>query len=58
MIFNLHTPHTPEGMAATHLAFRRLIDMAIARDGSFYLTYARAARSNQVRACYPAFERG
>ena len=57
VVFNLHTPHTPEGMAATHLAFRRLIDLAIARDGSFYLTYARAASTHQVRACYPDFER-
>lgn len=57
IVFNLHTPHTPVGMAATHLAFRRLIDMAIARGGSFYLTYARAASTNQVRACYPDFPR-
>jgi FAD/FMN-containing dehydrogenase len=57
VIFNLHTPHTPDGIEATHRAFRRLIDMAIARDGSFYLTYARAASADQVRACYPDFPR-
>ncbi|MFC5548107.1 FAD-binding oxidoreductase [Massilia aerilata] len=55
VIFNLHTPHTPDGIAATHRAFRRLIDMAIARGGSFYLTYARAASAAQVSACYPRF---
>jgi FAD/FMN-containing dehydrogenase len=55
VIFNLHTPHTADGIDATHRAFRRLIDMAIARDGSFYLTYARAASAAQVRACYPRF---
>lgn len=56
VIFNLHTPHTADGVAATHAAFRRLIDLAIARDGSFYLTYARAASADQVRACHPAIE--
>lgn len=53
VIFNLHTPHTPEGIEATNRSFRRLIDLAIARDGSFYLTYSRAAGAEQVRACYP-----
>lgn len=53
VIFNLHTPHTPDGIEATHRSFRRLIDLAIARDGSFYLTYSRAASADQVRACYP-----
>lgn len=53
VIFNLHTPHTPDGIEATHRSFRRLIDLAIARGGSFYLTYARAASADQVRACYP-----
>lgn len=55
VIFNLHTPHTPDGIAATHGAFRRLIDLAIARGGSFYLTYANAASAEQVSACYPRF---
>jgi hypothetical protein len=56
IIVNLHTPHTADGIDATHRAFRRLIDMAIARDGSFYLTYARAASAAQISACYPRFE--
>ena len=57
VIFNLHTPHTAHGVAATHRAFRRLIDMAIDRKGSFYLTYSRAASAEQVSACYPDFAR-
>jgi FAD/FMN-containing dehydrogenase len=57
VIFNLHTPHTADGIDATHCAFRRLIDMAIARDGSFYLTYSRAASPAQVSVCYPGFAR-
>jgi FAD/FMN-containing dehydrogenase len=55
VIFNLHTPHTRDGIDATHRAFRRLIDMAIARDGSFYLTYSKAASASQVATCYPRF---
>ena len=57
VIFNLHTPHTKEGIAATERSFRRLIDLAIAREGSFYLTYSRAASAEQVRACYPELAR-
>jgi FAD/FMN-containing dehydrogenase len=57
VIFNIHTPHTPGGIEATQRTFRRLIDMAIARDGSFYLTYSKAASAGQVRACHPGFER-
>jgi FAD/FMN-containing dehydrogenase len=57
VIFNIHTPHAPGGIDSTHRAFRRLIDMAIARDGSFYLTYSKAASAGQVRACYPGFAR-
>lgn len=54
-IFNLHTEHTPEGMARSAEAFRRLIDMAARRNGTYYLTYHRYARREQVLACYPQF---
>ena len=53
VIFNLHTPHTAEGIAATDHSFRRLIDLAIAREGGCYLTYSRAASADQLRACHP-----
>lgn len=53
IIFNLHTVHTPEGIEATAQAFRRLTDLAIARDGSYYLTYSKAASLRQLRACHP-----
>jgi FAD/FMN-containing dehydrogenase len=52
-IFNLHTVHTEEGQAHSRAAFQRLIDMAIARGGSYFLTYHRWARPDQVDACYP-----
>src|SRR5262249_47537622 len=54
-IFNLHTVHTPEGIERSAAAFRRLIDMAIRRNGTYYLTYHRYARRDQVLACYPNF---
>lgn len=53
VIFNLHTPHTPEGLAASAATLRRLIDHAIAEGGSYYLTYHRHARRDQLLACYP-----
>lgn len=53
VIFNLHTEHTPAGQQHSADAFRRLIDMAIARGGSYFLTYHRYARRDQVEACYP-----
>ena len=54
-IFNLHTVHTPEGIEHSAAAFRRLIDMAVKRNGTYYLTYHRYARREQVLACYPNF---
>jgi len=55
VIFNLLTPHTSAGMEASARSFRGLIDLAIARHGSYYLTYHRFARRGQVVACYPQF---
>lgn len=53
VILNLHTVHTPVGLAQAAAALRRLIDLAIERGGSYYLTYHRWARPDQVEACYP-----
>jgi FAD/FMN-containing dehydrogenase len=54
-IFNLHTVHSPEGLQRSENAFRRLIDMAARRGGSYYLTYHRYATRKQVESCYPQF---
>jgi FAD/FMN-containing dehydrogenase len=54
-VFNLHTMHTPEGRRYSAEAFRRLIDAAVRRGGSYYLTYHRHATREQVAACYPHF---
>jgi FAD/FMN-containing dehydrogenase len=56
IIFNLLTVHTPSGIEASARSFRGLIDLAIARGGSYYLTYHKFARPEQVLACYPQFK--
>src|SRR5438128_2607795 len=55
-IFNLLTFHTPAGIEASARSFRGLIDLAIARRGSYYLTYHKFAKPEQVLACYPQFK--
>jgi len=54
-IFNLHVEHTPAGIERSADAFRALIDMALRRNGSYFLTYHRHARREQVEAAYPKF---
>ena len=56
IIFNLLTLHTPGGIEASARSFRDLIDLAIARGGSYYLTYHKFAKPDQVMACYPQFK--
>jgi FAD/FMN-containing dehydrogenase len=56
IIFNLLTLHTPSGIEASARSFRGLIDLAIARGGSYYLTYHKFAKPEQVIACYPQFK--
>ena len=53
IIFNLHTAHDPASLEKTGEDFRQLIDLAIGYNGSYYLTYHRFARRDQVLACYP-----
>ena len=55
VIFNLHTEHSPAGVERSAGAFRHLIDLAIERGGSYFLTYHRYATRAQVEACYPQF---
>jgi hypothetical protein len=55
VIFNLHVDHSRGGVARAAHAFRLLIDLAIARRGSYYLTYHRWATRAQVEACHPRF---
>jgi FAD/FMN-containing dehydrogenase len=53
VIFNLHIEHTPRDIDEAAAAFRDLIDLGIAHGGSYYLTYHRWARRDQVERCYP-----
>jgi len=53
VIFNLHVDHQAAAIADAASAFVRLIDHAIAHQGSYFLTYHRFARPDQVFACHP-----
>ena len=53
VIFNLHIEHTPQKIEQAAAAFRDLIDLGVAHGGSYYLTYHRWARRDQVERCYP-----
>ena len=53
VVLNLHVDHTPPAVAASADTFRALIDVAITHGGSYYLTYHRWARQDQVDACHP-----
>jgi FAD/FMN-containing dehydrogenase len=53
VIFNLHVDHTPQAINREAETFRQLIDLGIAHQGSYYLTYHRWARKDQVERCYP-----
>lgn len=53
VVLNLHVEHTPSGVEHAAVAFRRWIDLALERGGSFYLTYHRWATRRQLLAAYP-----
>jgi FAD/FMN-containing dehydrogenase len=55
VIFNLRVQHTPEGIAKAQRDFQRIIDRALDLGGSYYLTYHRWARKDQVLKAYPQF---
>ena len=55
VIFNLHTEHSPAGLELAAGAFRALIDAALEFGGSYFLTYHRWARREQVEHAHPQF---
>ncbi len=55
IIFNLNITHSSSGYQFAELYFTRLIDHALALDGSFFLTYHRWARKDQILKAYPQF---
>lgn len=57
IIFNLLVEHSPEGLERGRDQFQALTDCALERGGSFYLTYHRWARRDQVELAYPQFRK-
>jgi FAD/FMN-containing dehydrogenase len=55
IVINLRVPHTEPGPRQAREAFQRLIDRALERDGSYFLTYHRWARKDQLLRAYPQF---
>jgi FAD/FMN-containing dehydrogenase len=55
VVFNLHLRHDVVSLSRARHAFRALIDVALERGGSFYLTYHRWATREQLDAAYPQF---
>ena len=53
VIFNLHVDHHEPGIARARLDFQRLIDRAIEHDGSYFPTYHRFTRRDQLLRCFP-----
>jgi hypothetical protein len=53
VIFNLHVEHTPDAIDRAASAFRDLIDLGIRHGGSYYVTYHRWARRDQLERCCP-----
>lgn len=56
VVFNLHVAHSPEGIEKARRDLQRLIDHALDLDGSYFLTYHRWARRDQVERAYPRFQ--
>lgn len=55
IIFNLFVPHTNSGFQYAADYFSCLIEHALSFHGSFYLTYHRYARKDQILRAYPQF---
>lgn len=55
IVFNFHVDHDDQGIKKAKADFTRLIDRALSFDGSYFLTYHRWARPDQVLKAYPQF---
>lgn len=55
IVFNFHVEHTPAGIEKAKHDFRLIIDRALEYNGSYFLTYHRWARKDQVLKAYPQF---
>ncbi len=57
IVFNLHTQHTADGIEHSAKAFRYLIDLSMTFGGTYSLTYHKFATKEQVKSCYPQFQK-
>ncbi|HSD74122.1 MAG TPA: FAD-binding oxidoreductase [Steroidobacteraceae bacterium] len=55
IVMNLRVAHTDAGLQKAQWEFQRLIDFALEQGGSYFLTYHRWARKDQVLRAYPQF---
>lgn len=55
LVFNFHVDHSSSGIEKAEKDFRLLIDRALELGGSYFLTYHRWARKDQVLKAYPQF---
>jgi FAD/FMN-containing dehydrogenase len=55
VIFNICVEHSQQGLRNAQRTFRGLIDRALEQEGSYYLTYHKFARRDQVEEAYPQF---
>lgn len=55
IVMNLRVEHSDSGLQKAEWEFQRLIDLALEHDGSYFLTYHRWARKDQVLKAYPQF---
>lgn len=55
IVVNLHVVHTQTGIKKVAGDFRSLIDTVLYFNGSYYLTYHRFARPDQLLKAYPLF---
>jgi FAD/FMN-containing dehydrogenase len=53
-VINLHVEHDAVAVGRAADTFRALIDVALAHAGSYYLTYHRWARRDQLESAYPS----
>lgn len=53
IVFNFHVEHTSAGIEKAKHQFQHIIDRALEHNGSYFLTYHRWARKDQVIKAYP-----
>jgi FAD/FMN-containing dehydrogenase len=55
IVMNLRVERSDTGLQKAEWEFQRLIDLALKQNGSYFLTYHRWARKDQVLKAYPQF---